>query len=81
MSPVYPRDYNNKEDVKASEICKLFFTNSFLDPMVKGEFNRELVELLKKYNLLDEIYKNCVRASYTSSAIENIKIAREQIEI
>lgn len=36
---------------------------------------------LKKYNLLDEIYKNCVRASYTSSAIENIKIAREQIEI
>lgn len=56
MSPVYPRDYNNKEDVKASEICKLFFTNSFLDPMVKGEFNGELVELLKKYNLLEEFY-------------------------
>lgn len=36
---------------------------------------------LKKYNLLDEIYKNCVRASYTASAIENIKIAREQIEL
>jgi energy-coupling factor transporter transmembrane protein EcfT len=36
---------------------------------------------LKKYILLDTIYKNCVRASYTASAIENIKIAREQIEI
>ncbi|MGG7142203.1 hypothetical protein ACQPVP_01875 [Clostridium nigeriense] len=36
---------------------------------------------LKKYVLLDTIYKNCVRASYTASAIENIKIAREQIEI
>lgn len=36
---------------------------------------------LRKYVLLDTIYKNCVRASYTASAIENIKIAREQIEI
>ena len=36
---------------------------------------------LKKYILLDEIYRNCVRASYTASAIENIKIAREQIEL
>lgn len=34
---------------------------------------------LKKYILLDEIYKNCVKAAYTTSAIENIKIAREQI--
>lgn len=36
---------------------------------------------LKKYELLDAIYKNCVRATYTSSAIKNIKIARGQIEI
>ena len=36
---------------------------------------------LKKYMLLDIIYRNCVRASYTASAIENIKIAREQIEL
>ncbi|WP_066895801.1 hypothetical protein [Clostridium nigeriense] len=36
---------------------------------------------LKKYTLLDDIYRNCVRASYTASAIENIKIAREQIEL
>lgn len=36
---------------------------------------------LKKYLLLDTIYANCVKASYTSSAIENIKIAREQIDL
>lgn len=36
---------------------------------------------LKKYLLLDTIYKNCVGAKYTASAIENIKIARGQIEI
>lgn len=36
---------------------------------------------LNKYILLDNIYKNCVNASYTSSAIENIKIARGQKEI
>ncbi|MGL5351715.1 MAG: hypothetical protein ACRDA5_00170 [Clostridium sp.] len=36
----------------------------------KGEF--------KKYVLLDAIYKNCVRATYTSAAIQNIKIARGQ---
>lgn len=36
---------------------------------------------LKKYILLDEIFKNCVKANYTASAIENIKIAREQLEL
>lgn len=36
---------------------------------------------LNKYILLNDIYKNCVNAIYTSSAIENIKIARGQKEI
>ena len=36
---------------------------------------------LNKYILLDNIYKNCVNAIYTSSAIESIKIARGQKEI
>lgn len=35
---------------------------------------------LRKYELLDTIYKNCVRATYTASAIESIKIARGQSE-
>lgn len=36
---------------------------------------------LKKYILLDTIYKNCISANFTASAIENIKIARGQNEI
>lgn len=33
---------------------------------------------LKKYLLLDLIYKNCVKAIYTEDSIQNIKIARGQ---
>ncbi|WP_160678359.1 hypothetical protein [Clostridium sp. C8-1-8] len=36
---------------------------------------------LKKYQLLDLVYKNCVKAVYTDLSIENIKIARGQMEI
>lgn len=36
---------------------------------------------LKKYILLDIIYKNCVNGAFTASAIENIKIARGQNEL
>ncbi len=36
---------------------------------------------LKKYILLDNIYRNCVNATYTASAIDSIKIARSQKEI
>ena len=36
---------------------------------------------LKKYIFLDNIYRNCVNATYTTSAIESIKIARGQKEI
>lgn len=35
---------------------------------------------LNKYILLETIYKNCVKAVYTTSAIDNIKIARRQNE-
>lgn len=34
---------------------------------------------LKKYLLLDLIYKNCVKAIYTDESIQNIKIARGQL--
>ena len=34
---------------------------------------------LKKYLLLDIIYKNCVKAIYTDESIQNIKIARGQL--
>lgn len=36
---------------------------------------------LKKYILLDLIYKNCVNGAFTASAIQNIKIARGQNEL
>ena len=32
----------------------------------------------KKFKLLDDIYKNCVTATYTNDSIENIKTARGQ---
>lgn len=35
---------------------------------------------LNKYILLEVIYKNCVKAIYTTEAIDNIKIARRQNE-
>jgi 6-phospho-beta-glucosidase len=51
LSPVYPRS-NHPADVKAAKIADLFFNRSFLDPSVKGKFPRELVDLLREYNLL-----------------------------
>ena len=36
---------------------------------------------LKKYLLLDSIYKNCVKAIYTEESIQNIKIARGQLVV
>lgn len=36
---------------------------------------------LKKYSLLDIIYRNCVKAIYTESSVENIKVARNQKDI
>lgn len=35
----------------------------------------------KKFILLDDLYKNCVKAKFTGDTIENIKIARGQKEI
>lgn len=52
LTPSYPRDYSNEGDVKASKICHDFFVRSFLDPCILGEFNKDLNELLKEYNLL-----------------------------
>lgn len=45
-----------------------------------GEYYFQVIRRggLKKYLLLDLIYKNCVRATYTEESIQNIKIARGQ---
>jgi len=64
LTPAYPRDRENEKDLIASKIADNFFNNSFLDPAVKGEFPKELIELLGKENVLFE---------YTSEELEIIK--------
>lgn len=54
LTPAYPRDINNKEDVRASKISDAFFNNSFLNPAVKGKFPKILIDVLKKDNVLWE---------------------------
>ncbi|MGL5244514.1 MAG: glycoside hydrolase family 1 protein [Sarcina sp.] len=51
LTPSYARS-ESKEDLKASNICDLFFNRMFLDSAVKGEFPSELVNVFKKDNVL-----------------------------
>lgn len=53
LTPAYPRS-NNPEDLKAATIAELFANKSFLDPAVKGEYDRKLIEIIKKHNLMPE---------------------------
>lgn len=53
LTPAYPRS-DSEEDLLASKIADDFFNNSFLDPAVKGEFPKLLLEILKKDNVLFE---------------------------
>lgn len=57
LSPTFPRS-NNPADLKAAEIADLFYTRSFLDPMVKGNFPNKLVDLLAQYQQLPEDYND-----------------------
>ena len=52
LTPSYPRDINNECDVYAANIADQFFNRSFLDPAVKGEFPKELIEIFKKDNIM-----------------------------
>ena len=54
LTPSYPRDINNAEDVKAAKIADAFFNESFLMPAIKGEFPKLLVDLLKEDDVLWE---------------------------
>ena len=56
LSPCYPRS-ENKWDLKSARIADLFANKSFLDPAVKGEFTTELVEIIKKHDLMP----NCTK--------------------
>lgn len=55
LTPSYPRDENNPEDVKAAKIADAFFNRSFLDPAVKGEFPQELIAIVKELEMMPEM--------------------------
>ncbi|HEX5351468.1 MAG TPA: glycoside hydrolase family 1 protein, partial [Trichococcus sp.] len=64
LTPSYPRNENDPEDVKAARLADAFFNRSFLDPAIKGTFPEDLVSLLKELDYLPE---------YTQSELELIK--------
>lgn len=54
LTPSYPRS-QHPADLKAAHLCDLLFNRSFLDPAVKGEYPKDLIELLATYDLLPQI--------------------------
>ncbi len=54
LTPSYPRDENDPEDVKAAQLADAFFNRSFLDPAIRGEFPADLVELLTTLDYLPD---------------------------
>ncbi|MGR3741893.1 glycoside hydrolase family 1 protein [Companilactobacillus sp. DQM5] len=53
LTPAYPKS-DDKKDKLASRRADLLNIYSFLTPALKGEVNIELINLLKKYNLIDD---------------------------
>lgn len=47
---VYPRS-SSVEDQQAAEMYDLFFNRIFFDPMVKGKYPKELIELCQQYDV------------------------------
>uniref|UniRef100_UPI0035A0AFD4 glycoside hydrolase family 1 protein n=1 Tax=Streptococcus ferus TaxID=1345 RepID=UPI0035A0AFD4 len=64
LTPSYPRDENNPEDVKAAKIADAFFNRSFLDPAIKGEYPADLVAIVKELDMVPE---------HTAADLEAIK--------
>lgn len=54
LTPSYPRDASDPEDVKAAQLADAFFNRSFLDPAIKGTFPEDLVDLLKDLDYLPD---------------------------
>lgn len=55
LTPTYCQNPESEEDRKAANTLDLIFNRSFLDPSVKGEYPKELTELLKAEGILPEI--------------------------
>lgn len=56
LTPAYPRS-QHPADLEAARIAELFQAKSFLDPSVKGSYPDELVEIVKKHQLLPRYTK------------------------
>lgn len=67
LTPSYPRS-QKAEDVKAAHIADLFFNRSFLDPVTKGEYPKDLIEILRERELLPIV------EAYDLSVIKNNQI-------
>ncbi|HLR92335.1 MAG TPA: glycoside hydrolase family 1 protein [Atopostipes sp.] len=63
LTPAYPRS-DHPADQKAARVAELFTAKSFLDPSVKGEYPEELVEIIKKHDLMP---------TYTEEELQIIK--------
>lgn len=56
LTPSYTRN-DSAEDKKAAWYADLFFNRSFLDPLVKHQFPKELCEILAAHDCLPEVTK------------------------
>jgi hypothetical protein len=64
---------------KYPQIVEEYNTIKQLNPQKEYYFQVIRRGGLRKYLLLDSIYKNCVKAIYTDESIQNIKISRGQL--
>lgn len=69
LSPTYPRS-EHPADVQAAKYADLFYNRSFLDPAVKGTFPPELVDTLRRHDLMPQ---------YTEQDLQDIRDNRVQI--
>jgi 6-phospho-beta-glucosidase len=51
LTPAYARS-NSKEDVEAADFVENFVNKSFLDPSIKGEFPKKLVDILTREKVI-----------------------------
>src|SRR5699024_12557580 len=53
LTPAYARS-EHPADQKAARVAELFQMKSFLNPSVKGEYPKELIEIIRKHDLTPE---------------------------
>lgn len=64
LTPSYPRNEEDPEDVKAAQLADGFFNRSFLEPAINGVFPADIVELITELDLLPD---------YTEEELDLIK--------